>query len=426
MSRRLRAIALAAALGLVALSCGEGTAGNQVFAASESFRLQGDSTAVPDVAAAANRFAVDVYHQLAAADDNLVFSPHSIAIALAMTRAGAAGTTASEMDDVLHWTGLIDPHRGFNALDLLLAQRSGTFTRSDGTEAAVVFRVANALWGQRDTTFQPGFLDLLAEQYGAGMHLVDYQANAGGARQEINDWVSNETEDRIEDLIPEGTLGPLTRLVLTNAVYLLAPWESPFVEGATTPGTFTRIDRSTVQAELMRQTTRFPFATGDGWQAVELPYAGGQLAMIVIVPDAGRFAEIEAGLDGDQLDQIGSSLEERRVNLQFPSFEFRTQAGLVPTLGALGLDTAFDPQRADFSGMTSEEQLFISDVIHEAFIAVDEEGTEAAAATAVVMATMSAQPAPQELVVDRPFLFEIVDRQTGAILFLGRVMDPTR
>jgi serpin B len=323
-----------------------------------------------------------------------------------MTRAGAAGATASEIDDVLHWTGVSDPHGGFNALDLLLAQRSGTFTRADGTEADVTLRVSNALWGQRDTTFEAGFLDLLAEQYGAGMRLVDFQADASGARREINDWVSDQTEDRIEDLIPEGALDQMTRLVLTNAVYLLAPWESPFVKGATAPGTFTRIDGSTVQAELMRQTARFPYATGEGWQAVEFPYAGGQLAMIVIVPDAGRFAEIEDGLDGSQLNQIGSSLEELRVDLRFPSFEFRTQAGLKPALEALGLDTAFDRQRADFSGMTSEERLFIADVLHEAFIAVDEEGTEAAAATAVVMNTMSAPLEPLE--------------------FLGRVMDPTR
>lgn len=415
--------ALVLSLLLVAGACGEGEA--EVLAAADVPRVAGDVTAQGEVADASAAFALDLYRQLAKEGENLVFSPHSIALALTMTRAGAAGVTAEELDALLHLAGITDPHGGFNALDQELSSRSGTHTRADGTEAELQLAVANALWGQRGTRFEEGFLELLAQQYGAGMRLVDYKADAEAARVEINEWIAEQTAGRIEDLISEGGLNSLTRLVLTNAVYLLAPWEAPFDEDGTGPGVFYLVDGSETTAELMHLFEPLRYAAGDGWQSVELPYAGRELSMMVIVPDEGQFGEIEAALSASRLDEIAAELTGTPVDLRFPKFEFRTQAGLLPALVALGLNEAVDPSRADFSGMTTEERLFIADVIHEAFIAVDEEGTEAAAATAVVMAATAAPSEPVQLTVDRPFIFQIKDATTGSVLFFGRVMDPT-
>ncbi len=418
-----RLAALLLSLLLVASACGGGEA--EVLAAADIPRVAGDVTAQSEVADASAAFALDLYRQLANEGENLVFSPHSVALALAMTRAGAAGVTAEELDTLLHLAGVTDPHGGFNALDQELSGRSGNYTRSDGTEAELQLTVANALWGQQGTKFEDGFLELLAQQYGAGMRLVDYKADAEAARVEINEWIAEQTSGRIEDLISEGGLNSLTRLVLTNAVYLLAPWEAPFDEDGTSPGVFYLDDGSEATADLMHLFESLRYTAGDGWQAVELPYAGGELSMIVIVPDQGRFDEIEAELSASRLDEIAAELSGTPVDLRFPKFEFRTQTGLLPALVALGLDEAVDPSRADFSGMTTEEKLFIAAVIHEAFIAVDEEGTEAAAATAVVMAATAAPSEPVQLTVDRPFMFQIKDATTGSVLFLGRVMDPT-
>jgi serpin B len=414
---------LALSLTLVSAACGGGEA--QVLAAADVPRVAGDEVALYDVAGASNELAVDLYQRLAADGENLVFSPHSIAIALAMTRAGAAGLTAAELDAVLHLSGITDPHGGFNALDQELSERSGVYTRGDGTKAELQLAIANALWGQQGTKFEDAFLELLAAQYGAGMRLVDYKADAEAARVEINKWIAEQTADRIEDLIPAGGLNSLTRLVLTNAVYLLAPWEEPFDEEGTSAGAFHLVDGTEASAELMHLFAPLPYAAGEGWQAVELAYAGRELSMIVIVPDEGRFSEVESSLSAADLEGIAARLSGTTVDLQFPKFEFRTQAGLIPVLVELGLAEAADPSRADFSGMTAEEKLFISDVIHEAFIAVDEEGTEAAAATAVVMAASAAPMDPVQLTVDRPFIFQIRDATTGSVLFFGRVMNPT-
>jgi serpin B len=417
-----RLAALCLSLVLFAGACGGGEA--EVLAAADVPRVAGDVMAQSEVAAASAAFALDLYRQLAKESENLVFSPHSVALALAMTRAGAAGVTAEELDTLLHLAGVTDPHGGFNALDQELSGRSGTYRRGDGTEAELQLTVANALWGQRGTKFEEGFLKLLAQQYGAAMRLVDYKTDSEAARVEINKWIAEQTSGRIEDLISEGGLNSLTRLVLTNAVYLLAPWEAPFDEDGTSPGVFYLVDGSEATAELMHLYEPLRHASGDGWQAIELPYAGRELSMIVVVPDKGRFGEIEAGLSASRLDEIAAELSGTPIDLRFPKFEFRTQAGLLPALVALGLDDAVDPSRADFSGMTTEERLFIAAVIHEAFIAVDEAGTEAAAATAVVMAASAAPSEPVQLTVDRPFMFQIKDATTGSVLFFGRVMDP--
>jgi serpin B len=254
------------------------------------------------------------------------------------------------------------------------------------------------------------------------MRLVDYRGDPEGARRAINGWVADQTDERITDLIGEGVIDAVTRLVLTNAIALRAPWDTPFASEATAAGPFTPLSGAAREVPFMHQTEQLAYAEGDGWQAVELAYVGRELAMTVVVPAAGRFEPVIAGLD---LGAVLGALRPRQVSVGLPRWAFRTQAMLAEVLAAMGMPTAFT-DRADFSAMTAEAELFISRVVHQAYIAVDEKGTEAAAATAVVMRpTSAAVDPPVVLNVDRPFLFAIRDLPTNTPLFLGRVVDPT-
>jgi serpin B len=376
-------------------------------------------------------FGTDLYNLLAssAGDGNLVFSPASVVTALAMTYAGAKGDTAQEMADTLHFTISADAiHKVFSTLDNTLALRSFQQKNAEGKDEGVVLKTANSLWAQDGLTFEQAFLDTLAVNYSAGVRLVDYQTAAEAARQAINKWVSGQTNEKIPELLAEGVLDSLTRLVLVNAVYLDATWANQFDPQATADGDFTTLAGETVTAKMMSQSTVLPYASGEGWQAVLLPYLQENLDMMLIVPDEGRFAEVESQLADGLIDHAAGFVKwDLEVALTMPKFKFRTQTYLTQALGTLGMKAAFDPASADFSGMTKQESLYISDVIHEAYIDVDEEGTEAAAATAVVMRLTSAMPTEQvQLTIDRPFIFAIRDRPTGAILFLGRVTDPTK
>jgi serpin B len=284
--------------------------------------------------------------------------------------------------------------------------------------------IANALWGQEGYEFLDEFLAVLDENYGAGMRLVDFVGASEEARLTINDWVSDETEGRIKDLIPQGVIDALTRLVLTNAIYFNAAWAEPFQEKATRDGTFNLLDGSEVTVPMMRQTTSYLYAEGEGYQAVELPYDGHQLSMVILLPEAGTFADFEGTLDARQVEAIVQSLARREVALTMPQFEFESEFSLGEALAALGMPLAFTDD-ADFSGMTGNRDLFISAVIHKAFVSVDEAGTEAAAATAVVMKLTGAPEEPVKVTLDRPFIFFIRDIETDTILFLGRIMDPS-
>lgn len=399
-------------------------------ARSQLPRAAVDPAAAAAAAGVVRAFGADLYRHLSRSAGNLVCSPYSVAVALAMTRNGARGTTATEMDRVLHAPRLSPLNDGLNALEALLEQRGGRVRRADGSAAEVALWVANSLWGQQDLAWQTAFLDALARHYGAGMRLVDYRADAQGARSKINAWTSEQTHGKIDQLIPQGVLDILTRLVLVNALYLKAPWEYPFEPHLTRVLPFSRADGSTVDVPTMATEisgARYArYARGNGWQAAELRYAGNDLAMTVILPDPGSLQALELGVDGDRLTQMIQSLVPiRALALQLPKWRFRTRARLGDVLAALGMPTAFDRRLADFSGMTVQERLFISAVLHEAFIAVDESGTEAAAATAVVVEWMSAGPTPISMVVDRPFLFVIHDLATATPLFVGRVTDPT-
>ena len=282
------------------------------------------------------------------------------------------------------------------------------------------------MWGQFDIDWLAPFLDTLAVNYGAGMRLTDYRTDPEAARVEINRWVGEQTSQRIPELLAAGAVSPATVLTLVNAIYLKAPWLEPFSEDATTPGSFTTADGTTRQVPIMHTNHTRPYAAGDGWQAVELAYVGNALAMTLLVPDAGRLAEVESALAGGLFDTAVAELKPRDVKLGLPKFDIETKAQLSKVMAALGMPTAFDPDTADFSAMTNDLKLFIDLIVHQANITVDEKGTEAAAATAVVMVgTAAPSEPPVTLEIDRPFLVAVRDVPTGAVLFLGRIADPS-
>ena len=383
-----------------------------------------------------NLLGADLYASLAKDNtDNLVFSSASIMLALAMTRAGALGTTGTEMDRVLR-ASLTGPdstalHHALNALSAALDSRTGEFTVDEQT-LPVELAVANSLWGQDGLPWASAFLDLLATEYGAGMRVVDYLTQSELARETINRWVAQQTRDRIPELLAKGTITPDVVLALVNAIYLKAPWLERFPTEATRDAAFHNIDGSTVEVPMMNLASEMQYAAAQGWQAVELAYVGGSLAMTIIVPDAEAFASVEGQLGSGLVDEVTRGFTSRPVSLSLPKFDVETKVELSQVMSALGMSTAFDPDRADFSAMVDaaapnaeQQRLYIGQVIHQANIDVDEKGTTAAAAMAVVMRATAAPGEPVLMTFDRPFLFALRDVPTGAVLFLGRVGDPT-
>jgi serpin B len=368
-----------------------------------------------------NAFAFDLYQSLQAQDGNLIYSPYSISLALAMTYAGARGETDSQMGDVLHFLPQDQLHPAFNALDLQLAERGKA---PSDEETPLQLNIANAVWAEQTYPFLESFLDTLAVNYGAGIQLADFVNRYEAVREEINNWVSDQTEGKIKDLIPEGTLDADTRMALVNAIYFKADWLSPFEAESTQDAPFHLLDGSEITVPMMNQDAFIPYALGDGWQAIELAYAGETAAMDMIVPDEGRFEEIESSLDDETVTSILSSLEPTSVTLGLPKFTFESEFALSDHLKSLGMTDAFDPGQADFSGMSDRSDLYITEALHKAFVAVDEKGTEAAAATAVIVGVTSAPLFDVTLIVDRPFVFVIRDLPTGQILFVGRVLNP--
>jgi serpin B len=367
-------------------------------------------------------FAFDLYQALKEKDGNLFYSPHSISVALAMTYAGARSDTAEQMADTLEF--LLEQerlHPAFNWLDVELASRGEGAQGKDGEGFRL--NIVNAIWGQRDYSFLTEFLDVLAENYGAGLRILDFINETEKSRLAINDWVSDQTEDRIKDLIPEGAIDALTRLVLTNAIYFNAAWAYPFNEDATANGPFYVLDGGQVTVPMMRQTESFGYTEGEGYQAVELLYDGDELSMVVLLPASGDFQVFEEGLEAEKVSDIISGLQPAQVALTMPKFEFDSDFSLKDTLADMGMPIAFS-EAADLSGMTGTRDLCISEVLHKAFVSVDEAGTEAAAATAVIVGETSVPAEPVEVTIDRPFIFLIRDVETGAILFIGRVLNP--
>jgi serpin B len=419
VSRRsvLRAVPLAAA----ALAVPD--LADRLTASPDPVRVPPDPAAAEAAAIAVRGFTADLYRSIAGAagGGNVVCAPYSVALALAMTRAGAGSATADEMDAVLHAPhprpGALDS--GLNTVDQVLA---GRYQGGDGVKQPRL-ATANALWTRLDLDLAPAFRDTLAGYYGAAPHPVDFRGATEVTRQEINTWVSDRTNTKIPELLQSGSVSPDTTLILTNTTYLRAAWTYPFSVPATAAAPFTRDDGQVVSVPMMRGPfDPMGYLEGDGWRAVDVPYAGGGLAMAVVVPTRDDLAAVEAELDEAWLAALLRGFRTESVQLRLPRWTFRLPAELGVILSELGMPTAFS-SRADFTGISTEPSLCIDDVVHETFIAVDEKGTEAAAASAVIVRPPSIPRGP-EFFVDRPFLYVIHDRSSGVPLFIGRVHDP--
>lgn len=371
-------------------------------------------------------FALELFRAAASDGANTFLSPYSIAAALTMTYAGARGTTADQMADTLMFGVDGDRiHTVRNELDLRVTAVPAS--PPDDTREPMSIEIANSLWGQYDYGFLEEFLTTLAENYDAGMNLVDFVTDAEAARIEINDWVEEQTRGRIVDLIPQGVVDSMTRLVLVNAIWFKASWAEQFDPETTADDEFQTLAGGESTVPFMNGGGLMPYTAGSGFELLRMPYAG-DAAMVVILPEAGRFEEIAGQLDSDFLEAASNAATTRDIDLAFPKFEFTSEFGLSETLRGMGMVEAFAPPGgdggADFTGMTEQRELFVQDVVHQAFISVDETGTEAAAATAVIIGLTSVGEPPLPVKVDRPFIFLIEHSSTGEILFIGQVVDP--
>ena len=385
-----------------------------------------DQAELDELVAGNSAFAFDLFQAVRERDTNLFYSPYSISLALAMTYAGARGVTEEQVGDTLHFTLAQERlHPAFNALDLELASRGELPEGWEGEGFRL--NIANSLWGQTGYSFLPDFLDVLAEDYGAGLRLLNFMNAPEESRIVINGWVSNQTEGKIEDLLGPGAITPYTRLVLANAIYFNAAWLFPFGEEATHDGPFYLLDGGQVTVPMMEQKADFRFTEDERYQAIELPYSSKGLSMLVLLPKAGSFEKFELTLDTALIDSISAGLGLKYVHLTMPKFRIESTFSLGETLAGMGMSDAFQLGVADFSGMDGTQNLFIGAIVHKALVSVDEAGTEAAAATAVavVPGLLPPPPTPVEVTINRPFIFMIRDIETGAILFVGRVLNPS-
>jgi serpin B len=375
-----------------------------------------------EAADASNRFAFSLYRQIGKEPGNLFFSPASLSIALAMTSSGAADPTLAEMQSVLQLDAIAaarspsDYHQAIGELTRLLNEQMPEYQ----------LNMANRLWGQRGYKFLPEFLALTSGAYQAELAQLDF-GNSEAAREQINQWVSSKTEGKIPDLIPSGSIEPDTRLVLTNAIYFLGRWQTPFEKDLTGDEPFWLSDDTSVDVPLMHAERTFRYTEDDEVQVLELPYLGHALSMLVILPRSKTgLSSFEAGLNSERLNHWVDQLMPQEVRVSMPKFRASSRLALAKALGGMGMPSAFS-DAADFSRMSSVERLKISAVVHQAFVDVDEEGTEAAAATGVIMGPTAMLLDPQEPLIfraDHPCLFLIRDDRSGLVLFMGRLSDP--
>ncbi len=427
---RTLVLASVVALGILLAGClGATDTASVQTGSSEGQVANGGNATPPDaggVVAGNNRFAVDLYRELARdpqyEDGNIFFSPFSISSALAITGEGARGETADEIRAVF----------GFPQNDTL--RREGFAAINAGInsgDSSYTLRTANALWAEKTYPFLPGYIDIAGRYYAANVTNLDFKNAPEPSRIAINTWVEEQTEDRIRDLLPTGSIDPMTRLVITNAIYFKGTWVKQFDTNSTREEEFRTISGAAVRVPMMQRIDEeaiYNYTETDDLQVLEMPYAhdgGRALSMLVLLPREDNLTAAEAALD--MLPELRQSLVSKRVDVFFPKCRLETEYSLPGTLAAMGMPTAFTPGAADFSGMDGTTDLYISDVVHKAFVDVNEEGTEAAAATGVVMRVLSA-PSPEERIpvfrADHPFLLLIQDTESGNILFIGRVADP--
>ena len=394
---------------------GESTGGIRLVSADVP-QSAGSESAVPGVVASMGAFTSDLWPHLGSPTGNLALSPYSIAVALAMTANGAAGPTRQQMLQVLHLDSLATFNAGIAALTQQVEALAGPVENGTGKPGEVALAAADALFGDRATTWAQPFLTVLAKEYGAGMRAVDFRHAYERARSAINAWTSEQTHGRIPQILPQGSVDDLTRLVLVDALYFKAPWDLAFDEKSTTREQFHVTDATSVGVDMMTSTDNATYLSGLRYRGARLPYAGRRLAMTVALPEGDEQAALR-----ELLGDLRHHQEPAPVYLSMPRWTFRADSGLTAPLKALGMTVAFDPDGADFSAMTTDESLYVADALHQTFVAVDEQGTEAAAATAVVMGMTSGMADPESVVLDRPFLFVIHDTDHGTPLFVGRV-----
>jgi serpin B len=393
--------------------------------------LAGTSPDMREVVGGNTAFALDLYGKLRTRDGNLFFSPYSISTALAMAWAGAKGETAGQMSEVLHLYGdASNVQAGVAAL--IKSLNAGEQPAEDFLHDAVLrgipyqLFVANSLWCQHGYPFRDDFLKIVRDQYGAGLNQVDFMGDAESARQQINDWVAKQTQDRIKNLIPSGGIHTSTRLVLADAIYFKGHWRVEFDKSRTQEAPFHLNAGQTRSVLTMNEQDRFGYNETEGLEMLELPYFARKMSLIIFLPkEVDGLSKLDQSLNATRVNQLLTQMQSREVNVFLPKFKLTSQFSLADTLRAMGVTDAFSPQ-ANFSGISSLPSLYIDAVLHKAYVNVDEEGTEAAAATAVAFASAIEPPRPPPVIfrVDHPFLFLIRDNQTGSILFIGRVMDP--
>ncbi|MDD2680706.1 MAG: serpin family protein [Patescibacteria group bacterium] len=374
-----------------------------------------------NVVEANNKFAFDLYSKYKTEEGNIFFSPYSISTALAMTYEGARGQTAEEMQSVFYFP------------EDVTARRSGyanLYNEINQDNKIYKLNTANALWAEQDYKFLDEYISSIDEYYAGKVTNLDFKKNPEKSRVTINDWVEDKTNDKIKDLIPAGSISDMTRLVLTNAIYFKGEWLKQFNENETRDDDFRISKNNSLKVKMMKKTgeeANFGYSENDEFQMLEMPYVGEKLSMLVLLPKDDKIDSLENSITAENLLEWKKGIEMQRVNVYLPKFKFETKYFMQKTLSEMGMPTAF--RDADFSGMTGVQDLFIGDVIHQAFIDVGEDGTEAAAATAVVMKVSSVGPGGPVIPTfraDHPFIFIIQQKDSGNILFMGRVANPNK
>jgi serpin B len=402
---------------------------------SDAPRVEPAASEAAQASLSEQAFAFDLLHTQAA-DSNLVFSPHSLSTAFAMLSDAASGQTLAEIEQVLHF-GAVDEtfHRSQDALALALAARNREAEHGEGAPGeqrdvdAQILTQSNDVWIRRDVPPAPSYLDTLARFYGVGVHQADFEHQPERARAAINAKVSKDTRELISDLIPESALTTDTVTVLTNALYFKAPWARALQRPVL--GDFHLLDGSSQRADMLRTSGDLRYFAGDGFVSVGLPYYGGELELLLVVPDAGAYNDVRQALSSELLMQVLAEGSAQRVDLTLPKFKVQSIVPATETLDSLGMKTPFAKYVAEFPKLISEKypNVYVSDVLHQATVAIDEKGTEASAATAIVVTgltigSLEPTPTPKVVVADRPFLFAIRDNPTGSLLFVGQVVAP--
>jgi serpin B len=416
----LLASVLSASLALAAFGCAaEAQTDAEEGQSQDELRAAGAASVVKGNTA----FATGLYAELKDGDDNVFYSPYSISTALAMTYAGASGSTATAMRQAMHLpTGNVHP--AYKTISADLASRGNGVTAAD-EDRKFQLSIANSLWGEKTQPFKAPFVSTVSANYGAGLELADFRRNAERERGRINAWVEDKTNDKIKELLPPRALTTDTKLVLVNAIYFKAGWSTPFKKDHTEREPFTPLVGAKKNVDMMSAVQEMDHDATADYDAVAMPYVGDKVELVAIAPKTGTFRAFENGLTADKIDGIRSAMTSKRVNLSFPKFKIEgASVKLKAQLTKMGMGLAF-ADGADFRGITGAPETKIGDVVHKAFISVDEEGTEAAAATAVIMISKSSMPRPAvPATFDRPFVFAIRDIPTGTILFMGRVTKP--